>query len=75
MIEDDVVAGGQVFDKLCPYGVHDGPLALEVLVLGIIDAVPAVLTVDFLVDGQADQASLGEGLGEDGFTGAGDTDQ
>ncbi len=42
MVQDDVVADGQLVGELGAYGVDDGAFALEALVLGAVDAVAAV---------------------------------
>jgi hypothetical protein len=42
VVEDNGPAGAQQLHKLRPYGLDRRGLALEILVLGIVDAVPAV---------------------------------
>lgn len=54
MVEDHVVPGAQVLGEPAADRLDDGTFALEVGVLGVVDAVPAVEAVDFLVHGQPD---------------------
>jgi hypothetical protein len=39
-----------VVDELLPDRIDDGSFALEVLVLGIVDAIPAVKAVNLFID-------------------------
>ncbi|MGW7825001.1 hypothetical protein ACWGLF_44925 [Streptomyces puniciscabiei] len=46
MVQDDVVAGGQLLGEPGAYGVDDGAFALEILVLVIVHAEAAVQVMD-----------------------------
>ncbi|QNE77312.1 hypothetical protein F0344_24365 [Streptomyces finlayi] len=61
MVEDDGLAGLEVFHELRAQGVDGGRFPLEVGVLGIVDASAAVKVVD-LVHAKTDQSVGGQGL-------------
>ncbi len=67
--------GAQHLRRLRPYGLDRGGLALEILVLGVVDAVPAVEAVNLLVNAETDNAPRGEGLCQVSLAGAGDPDE
>ncbi len=75
MVEDDIVSGFQFLDEPLPNGFDDGAFAIEVGVLGVVDAVPAVEPVHLLVHGQPGEAEAGQGLGDGGLPGAGQAGQ
>jgi hypothetical protein len=75
VVEDDGTAGAQQLRKLCSYGLDRGGLALEIFVLGVVDAVPAVEAVNLLVNAETDNAHCGESLCKVRLARAGDPDE
>ena len=75
VVQDDIVPSLKLLDEPLSDRPDGGPFSLEVGVLRVVHAVPAVKTVHLLIHGQPDVAVARQSLGDGGLPGAGDAGQ